>query len=1131
MTSKYHQFNAHVKRFLQEFEIITKLPQDVQAKIAETVVHTRRKAGYVLWKQGDPPDDGCYIVLSGEVQIWQSPTTDLVAPEVVELEQGNALVKRHARGILSIVEEEAAPHEELTKKSAKAKKKVKKGEHRESQVDTSNDIHMKTLGVGMMFGEVALLENQARFGTFSCKTDCELLHIRKSDFDRVLKQSLNSVRFKQLAGPMRQFLREFEFFQKMESPVFAVLPEIMMYRRYRAGTVLFKQNDPPDCLFISLTGEVHIYKDNMVAREDAAHSMAGSWAHKPLSLQMKAAAMLNRLHEKIEYTHQSPWICPSSDSVDLGGLIAKLGPGTIFGELALVDNVPRSASVICGSDSEFLCVSKDDFNSLMRRAVADSHMALPELVTPLLQETPFFNGFQPAVQQSVAYCMRHFVEPQGQVLFWEGDPPGCCYLIISGRIGVWKKSGTADMQKLCTKKTTLVTAGATVCEHCDEVTRRLSDMGKTAHLTDLVLQANRALKKDKANREDINQHGGLIEEDAIVEHSAIVDILGLYIASLGKGIVFGEQALLDDAPRNATITCEETCHLLVISRADFDRVVKQDVLRMKVKQHSGTIKRLLREFDLFKELSPSVQDQLADVIHYYKAKEGTLLFEQGDPPNFCYILLSGEVTIWKRTEAKTEPSSPIAAPIEAEVAAVPDKLFQISCSSPIAAPHKPADGSRRHSTGETIEAEVPDKPAGGSRRHSTGETIEAESPDNPADGSRRPSKVGPRGSVVDIGVKRPHPDPSSSLAREKCSNLANLLSAVAANGMNTFAVGENKVEDDALIQFTSDPVAALGAGALFGELALLNSQPRGATISCFEESEMLLIEKADFDRILKVELNKAKEDKLQFLRTHVPGVRFLKQNDVDRMMYNFHKVSVPKNHVFIRQGSMLHGDLFFVWQGSVESYSHLPKGGFRRNGILLRGSVFGAVPVNTTATFTVVATSSPCEVLHVCPQFRKHIPDSVLYCIRESMEQTTARQMVQCAPLMPLLPGVQSLSRRPTSSCNSRATNLRKRCLMPGSTAAGLFQRVLTEVDYKVFELTPGETIAMKAQRPQRREKRPGSCGSMVRPSSSGSIANTSTMSMSNPDKPSTSRCSMSNSRLGSCMNESTSAPSLHANW
>merc|ERR1740130_1287416 len=108
--------------------------------------------------------------------------------------------------------------------------------------------------------------------------------------------------------------------------------------------------------------------------------MPGSWAHKPLSLQMKAAAMLNRLHEKIEYTHQSPWICPSSDSVDLGGLIAKLGPGTIFGELALVDNVPRSASVICGSDSEFLCVSKDDFNSLMRRAVADSHMALPELV-------------------------------------------------------------------------------------------------------------------------------------------------------------------------------------------------------------------------------------------------------------------------------------------------------------------------------------------------------------------------------------------------------------------------------------------------------------------------------------------------------------------------------------------------------------------------------------------------------------------------------------------------------------------------------------------------------------------------------------------------------------------------------
>ena len=39
---------------------------------------------------------------------------------------------------------------------------------------------------------------------------------------------------------------------------------------------------------------------------------------------------------------------------------------------------------------------------------------------------------------------------------------------------------------------------------------------------------------------------------------------------------------------------------------------------------------------------------------------------------------------------------------------------------------------------------------------------------------------------------------------------------------------ENKVEDDTLIQFTSDPVAALGAGALFGE-SRLGSISRGGS--------------------------------------------------------------------------------------------------------------------------------------------------------------------------------------------------------------------------------------------------------------------------------------------------------------
>jgi len=1023
MADHYHfqHFRSLVQRFLQEFNFISGLQPDARQKISETILATSVKAGHVLWRQGALPDDGCFLILAGEVQIWQLPKEGIEAPERPELVEGSAILKRHARGILTLLERDGAPVETVEKKKQKKNRK---------QTDTIDnrkiEVHVKSLGIGMLFGEIALLENQPRGATCICKSECKLLHIKKADFDRILKSSLNQLRFKQLSGPMRQFLREFEFYTKLEKEVQDRVPEIMHYQRFKAGSLIFKQGDAPDCVYISLTGQVNIFKTGLDQTDACESADVQDWAHKGLRVKLKAAAMLTRLHEKSEYSLQDPWVAAEDAVVgDLGAMVCKLGPGTIFGELALVDNVPRTASVVCAVDCEFLVVAKDDFTNILMTAVASGHVnaVCPELIGPLLQTTPFFSNFQPAVQDCAAYSMRYAVEPKGQVVFWEDDPPGCCYLIISGTVGVWKKASEECMQ--VKKLSEVVTAKKEACLHCDRVTERLAEMKKPQHFLDLIGARHAAIVKEHANIEDIRRHGGNAYE-GMESTAELADVLGLYIATLGKGVVFGEQALLDDAPRNATITCEDTCHFLVLSREDFDRVIKQDHLRNKVKKLGGAIKRLLREFDIFKDLSHSVQDQLADAIHYYKASERTLLFEQGDPPNHCYILLSGEVTVWKRRK-------------EGQAGKIAD--------------------------------------------------ISVEGGGEPPSGEESPTSA-PAVS------KRPPVELESALAGERCAGLAALLSAFAANGMSTFsgaAIGAGP-QDDTMIQCTNEPVASLGAGALFGELALLNDQPRGATISCFKESELLVIEKDDFDRILKDEMTKAKDDKLMFLTQHVPGVRSLpgtivhKASVLNRLQYYFHKVTVPKNHVFIRQGSVLHGDLFFVWQGSVESYSHLANGGFRRTGILLRGSIFGEVPVNQPAPFTVVATSSPCEVLHITTESQKHIPESVMASIKESMDQLVARRMVQCASLMPMTPEVHSMRALPGSpQSKSRMRKPPVSCLMPSSS--GLFRRNVTAVDYKVFELDPGETMAMKALRPRHRGKIKQGFPTMTESASAPSLA------------------------------------------
>lgn len=312
--------------------------------------------------------------------------------------------------------------------------------------------------------------------------------------------------------------------------------------------------------------------------------------------------------------------------------------------------------------------------------------------------------------------------------------------------------------------------------------------------------------------------------------------------------------------------------------------------------------------------------------------------------------------------------------------------------------------------------------------------------------------------------------------------------------MNGASSQEDHFVDDSVVRTQSEAVAALGSGTLFGELALLNDNPRSATISCYKNSEFLVIEKDDFDRLLKSELNRAKEEKLLFLRTHVPGVRALQPKKEDseqareqasraaeRLLYYFNKEIVPKNHAFIEQGGMLMGDIFFVWQGSVESYTRLPNGGLRRRGILLRGSVFAAVPANEQSTFTVVATSSPCEVLHLRPEFRKQIPEIVMHSIKDSIDQTFARRMKQCSPLEPMSFETSPLTflKPQKSSSRTRERHPRRTCLVPSTT--DLFQRMHPELDHEACDIPSGDA-GYRGNKVKRRDGRPGLHESMSAP-------------------------------------------------
>jgi CRP-like cAMP-binding protein len=66
-----------------------------------------------------------------------------------------------------------------------------------------------------------------------------------------------------------------------------------------------------------------------------------------------------------------------------GKKVATLGPGSYFGELALLDRKPRSASVVSETDMDLLVLSQRQFNSLLESVPTISRKMLAAMANRL----------------------------------------------------------------------------------------------------------------------------------------------------------------------------------------------------------------------------------------------------------------------------------------------------------------------------------------------------------------------------------------------------------------------------------------------------------------------------------------------------------------------------------------------------------------------------------------------------------------------------------------------------------------------------------------------------------------------------------------------------------------------------
>lgn len=133
----------------------------------------------------------------------------------------------------------------------------------------------------------------------------------------------------------RDFLRYAYFFHDLDDSTIDAVAKLCGEAEYKAGEFIFREGAQGDALYIVLSGEILVWKHH--GQEDAS-------------------------------------------------LLARYQPGRIFGEMALVDELPRSATAVAARDSDVLYLRRSDFSGLVQ-TYPDVAMSIMRSLSAIVRES------------------------------------------------------------------------------------------------------------------------------------------------------------------------------------------------------------------------------------------------------------------------------------------------------------------------------------------------------------------------------------------------------------------------------------------------------------------------------------------------------------------------------------------------------------------------------------------------------------------------------------------------------------------------------------------------------------------------------------------------------------------------
>jgi CRP-like cAMP-binding protein len=224
--------------------------------------------------------------------------------------------------------------------------------------------------------------------------------LTKPSFDRTVEELVTTFRR----------LRQLKAFKSLSDFVLKELCTVMQYTTLDPGRVVFRQGDHGTSWYIIIRGRVNVNVERVSNPTGGGGGPAIMVSSSDGGDNPKPAASKG----------------PSSKATT----VTVLGPGDGFGELALVNDRPRAATIVTTAPCVLVHVEKGDYNRIVRYVVGKE---IKEKCL-FLRKIPIFNSWSMGSLKTIAGILTWKTLSKGEVLFDEGEKVGEIYFVREGEL-------------------------------------------------------------------------------------------------------------------------------------------------------------------------------------------------------------------------------------------------------------------------------------------------------------------------------------------------------------------------------------------------------------------------------------------------------------------------------------------------------------------------------------------------------------------------------------------------------------------------------------------------------------------------------------------------------------------------